>query len=186
METEAPRFRNSLSQTLPYVSSSHWSLVSFVTPFDKLASISQYFPEFCENWYKGKEFLGTSDCVKGRYWFCHTLTWIHHRCIWAPNPESPSHLPPYIISLDHPYAAAPSILYPVLNIGWRFISYMIVYMFQCHFPKSSHPLPLFRVQKSNLVAIPRPHKPLTIQTNHWPKLWISVCCTFGYFSFQVK
>ena len=35
-----------------------------------------------------------------------------------------------------------SILYPVLNIDWRFVSYMIVYMFQCHSPKSSHPLPL--------------------------------------------
>ena len=25
---------------------------------------------------------------------------------------------------------------------WRFVSYMIVYMFQCHSPKSSYPLPL--------------------------------------------
>ena len=76
------------------------------------------------------------------YWFCHTLTWIHHRCIRAPNPESPSHLPPHIISLDHPHAPAPSILYPVSNIDWHFVSYMIVYMFHCHSPKSSHPLPL--------------------------------------------
>ena len=76
------------------------------------------------------------------YWFCHTLTWIHHGCIQAPNPESPSHLPPHIISLDHPHAPAPSILYPVSNIDWHFISYMVVYMFQCHSPKSSHPLPL--------------------------------------------
>ena len=76
------------------------------------------------------------------YWFCHTLTWIHPGCIQAPNPESPSHLPPYIISLDHPHAPAPSILYPILNIDWCFVSYRIVYMFQCHSPKSSHPLPL--------------------------------------------
>ena len=33
-------------------------------------------------------------------------------------------------------------LYPALNIDWRFVSYMIVYMFQCHSPKSSHPRPL--------------------------------------------
>ena len=76
------------------------------------------------------------------YWFCHTLTWIHHGCIRTPNPEFPSHLPPHIIPLDHPHGPAPSILYPVLNIDWRFVSYMIVYMFQCHSPKSSHPLPL--------------------------------------------
>ena len=74
--------------------------------------------------------------------FCHTLTWNHHGCIQSPNPESPSHLPPHIISLDHPHAPAPSILYPVSDIDWHFVSYMIVYMFQCHSPKSSHPLPL--------------------------------------------
>ena len=73
---------------------------------------------------------------------CHTLTWISRGCTWVPNPEHPSHLPPHIISLDHPCAPATSILYPVLNIDWRFVSYMIVYMFQCHSPKSSHPRPL--------------------------------------------
>ena len=76
------------------------------------------------------------------YWFCHTLTWIHHRCAWVPNPEPPSHLPPHNISLGHPRAPAPSILYPASNLDWQFISYMILYMFQCHSPKSSHPLPL--------------------------------------------
>ena len=74
--------------------------------------------------------------------FCHVLTWISHGCTCVPNPEPPSHLPPHTISLGHPSAPAPSILYPALNIDWRFISYMILYMFQCHSPKSSHPLPL--------------------------------------------
>ena len=54
---------------------------------------------------------------------------------------TPSHLPTHIISLDHPHAPAPSILYPASNIDWRFVSYMIVYMLQCHSPESSHPLP---------------------------------------------
>ena len=26
--------------------------------------------------------------------FCHTLTWISHRCTCVPHPEPPSHLPP--------------------------------------------------------------------------------------------
>ena len=59
-----------------------------------------------------------------------------------PILEPPSLLPPHIISLGHPSAPAPSILYPASNLDWRFISYMVLYMFQCHSPKSSHPLPL--------------------------------------------
>ena len=53
-----------------------------------------------------------------------------------------SHLPPHNISLGHPHAPAPSMLYPASDIDWRFDSYMIVYMLECHSPKSSHPLPL--------------------------------------------
>ena len=76
------------------------------------------------------------------YWFCHTSTWIRHGCTRVPNPEAPSHLAPHTIPLGHPSAPAPSILYPASNLDWRFFSYMILYMFQCHSPKSSHPLPL--------------------------------------------
>ena len=73
------------------------------------------------------------------YWFCHTSTCIHHGCTCVPNPEPPSHIPPYTIPLGHPSAPAPSFLYPVSNLDWRFISYMILYMFKCHSPKSPHP-----------------------------------------------
>ena len=56
--------------------------------------------------------------------------------------EPPSHLPPHTNPLGHPSAPAPSILYHASNLDWRFISYIILYMFQCHSPKSSPPLPL--------------------------------------------
>ena len=68
-------------------------------------------------------------------------------------PESPSYLPPHIISLDHPHSPAPSILYPVSNIDWHFVSYMIVNMFQCHSPKSSHPLPLPQSPKVHSIRL---------------------------------
>ena len=67
------------------------------------------------------------------YWFCRTLTWIHHRCTGVPKHEPPSHLPPHNISLGHPRAPAPSMLYPASDIDWWFNSYMIVYMFQQFF-----------------------------------------------------
>ena len=60
----------------------------------------------------------------------------------VPKHEPPSHLPPHNISVGHPHAPAPSMLYPVSDIDWWFNSYMIVYMLECHSPKSSHPLPL--------------------------------------------
>ena len=76
------------------------------------------------------------------YWFCHTSTWIHHGCTHVPHPEPLSHLPPHTIPLCHPSAPAPSVQYTAFNLNWWFNSYMIVYMFQCHSSKSSHPLPL--------------------------------------------
>ena len=58
------------------------------------------------------------------------------------NNSSPSCtlLPPHTIPLGCPIAPAPSIQYHALNLDWRLVSYMILYMFQCQFPKSSHPL----------------------------------------------
>ena len=75
------------------------------------------------------------------YWFCHTSTWIRHGCTRVPNPEPLSYLRPHTIPPGHPSSPAPSILYPTSNLDWRFISYMILYMFQCHSPKSS-PTPI--------------------------------------------
>ena len=55
---------------------------------------------------------------------------------------TPSHLPLCTIPLGRPSAPAPSIQYRASNLDWQLISYMILYMFQCHSPKLSHPLPL--------------------------------------------
>ena len=65
----------------------------------------------------------------------------------VPNPEPLSHVPPHTIPLGHPSAPAPSILYPASNLDWQFVSYMILYMFQCHSLKS-YPSPLPRLFKN--------------------------------------
>jgi len=76
------------------------------------------------------------------YWFCHTLTWICHGCAcvspsWTPvPPPSPSH------PSGSSQCTSPSTLYHASNLDWRFISHMIIYMFQCHSPISSHSRPL--------------------------------------------
>ena len=74
--------------------------------------------------------------------YCIGLAIHQHESATGVNPELPSHFPPHTIPLCHPSAPAPSILYPALNLDWLFVSYMILYMFQCHSPKSSHPHPL--------------------------------------------
>ena len=76
------------------------------------------------------------------YWFCRISKWICHRYTCVPHPEPSSLLLPHTIPLGHPSAPAPSIQYRASNLDWRLISYMILYIFQCHSPKSSHHLPL--------------------------------------------
>ena len=76
------------------------------------------------------------------YWFCQISKWICHRYTCVPHPEPSSILPPHTIPLGCPSAPAPSIQYCASNLDWQLISYMILYVFQCHSPKSSCPLPL--------------------------------------------
>ena len=76
------------------------------------------------------------------YWFCHISKWICHRYTCVPHPEPSSLLPPHTIPLGRPSAPAPSIQYRAWNLDRQLVSYMILYIFQCHSPKSSHPLPL--------------------------------------------
>ena len=76
------------------------------------------------------------------YWFCHISKWICHRYTCVPHPEPSSLLPPHTIPLGRPRAPAQSIQYRASNLDWRLVSYMILHIFQCRSPKSSHPLPL--------------------------------------------
>ena len=103
------------------------------------------------------------------YWFCHTSTWIHHGCTRVPHPEPHSHLPPHPIPLGHPSAPALSILYHALNLDWRFVSHVIIYMFQCHSHKSSHPCPL-----------PQSPKDCSIHLYTCPSKWTSNLSKWHY------
>ena len=85
------------------------------------------------------------------YWFCHISKWICHRYTCVPHPEPSSHLPPHTILLGRPSAPAPSIHYRTSNLDLRLISYMILYIFQRHSPKSSHPLPLPQSPKDSSI-----------------------------------
>ena len=57
----------------------------------------------------------------------------------CPHLDPPSHLPPHPIRQGHPTAPALSTLSHTLNLDWRSVSHMIIYMFQCYSLKSSHP-----------------------------------------------
>ena len=84
------------------------------------------------------------------YWFCHISTWICHKYTHVPHPEHPSLFPPHTILLGRLSARAPSIQYHASNLDWQFVSYVILYMFQCHSRKSSHLSLSHRVQKTVL------------------------------------
>ena len=55
---------------------------------------------------------------------------------------TPFHLPPHPIPLGNPSAPERSTLYHASNLDCWFVSHVIIYMFQCHSPISSHPCPL--------------------------------------------
>ena len=70
--------------------------------------------------------------------FCHTLIWISHGCTCVPHLDPLSHLPPHpiywVIPVHQPWAPSHA-----LNLDWRSVSHMIIYMLQCCSLRSSHP-----------------------------------------------
>ena len=74
-------------------------------------------------------------------------------CTCVPHLELPAHLLPHPIPLGHPSAPAPSILYHASNLDWRFVSHMIIYMFQYHSPISSRPRPLPQSPKDRSIHL---------------------------------
>ena len=82
-------------------------------------------------------FLTLQYCIGFAIYQNESATGIHVFPILNPPLTS---LP--IIPLGRPSAPAPSIQNRASNLDWQLVSYMILYMFQCHSPKSSHPLPL--------------------------------------------
>ena len=85
-------------------------------------------------------YLTLQYCIGFAIYQNESATDIHVFPILNPTPSSLP--PPHTIPLGRPSAPAPSIQYCASNLDCRLISYMILYMFQCHSPKSPHPLPL--------------------------------------------
>ena len=83
-------------------------------------------------------FLTLQYCIGFAIHQNESTTGIHVFPILNPPPSSL----PMPSSLGRPSAPASSIQYRASNLDWRLVSYMILYMFQHHSPKSSHPLPL--------------------------------------------
>ena len=89
-----------------------------------------------------------------QYCSCFPYTDMNLPRVYICSPSwSPSHLPPYAIPLGHPSAPSLSTLSHALNLDWRSISHMIIYTFQCHSPKSSHPCPLPQSPKDCLIHL---------------------------------
>ena len=103
--------------------------LDFITLYDAFYNIAWFYVLFYLIFYQVLFFFNfnwrliTLQYLGG---FCHTLTWISHRCTCVPYPEPLSHLPPHPIPLGHPSATALSTLSHASNLDWRSNLYMII------------------------------------------------------------
>ena len=96
-----------------------------------VSDYARFFDEYCAGWTKDPGYNLT---------FLKMQQAEASTCV--PHPGPSSLLPPYTIPLGRPSAPALSIQYRALNLDWQLVSHMILYMFQCHSPKSSHAMGL--------------------------------------------
>ena len=66
--------------------------------------------------------------------FCHILTWISHGSTCVPHPNPPSRHPS-----GSSQCTRPEHLSHASNLGWRSVSSLIEYLFQCYSLRTSHP-----------------------------------------------
>ena len=71
--------------------------------------------------------------------FCHTSTWISHRCTCVPQILNPTPTSPSTQFLGGcPRALVLGALLHALNLHWSSTLHMVMYVFQCYSLKSSH------------------------------------------------
>ena len=128
---------------LTYLFSSPHLLVLFLFPLCKTLEVFFFF-------FFTYFFFLEANYFTILYWFCHTLTWVHHRCTCVPHPGPPSPLPPHTIPQGHPSAPAQSILYHASNLDWWFISKWYYTCFNAILPNHPTLALSHRVQKTVL------------------------------------
>ena len=112
-------------------------VIIFLPRSDHLLFFFHYLKLIYFNWIITLQYCGA---------FCHTSTWISHGCTCVP-PSPMLTPPPHPIPLGWPRAPALSALLHALSLHWSSVLHMVIYMFHCCSPKSSHSFS-HRVQKS--------------------------------------
>ena len=126
------------SRTLCSAAFKGQSTVWYHSEVEKVTKLNPHFLKLIYfNWIITLQYCGA---------FCHTSTGISHGCTCVP-PSPMLTPPPHPIPLGWPRAPALSALLHALSLHWSSVLHMVIYMFHCCSPKSSHSFS-HRVQKS--------------------------------------